>query len=198
MGGLLKFGGHDRLILVDHSTASLMKERASIIEVNRAPVMTLWVAIVAERIGYDEDAALTLGRAVAGVNAQSKGRRLGIFKPVEKPEEAKRRRRTEELRVKICGRAVPAVRTEQGVRSLAGDRIVKPESVRRYLESSFGDNLGAVKAAMKALAKKFTPEELSSACYGLYEQFRPTIPGGKKGWGASGRLDLRLIRSLGK
>ena len=36
------------------------------IKVNRAPVLTLWAAVVAERLGHDRDAAITLGRAVAG------------------------------------------------------------------------------------------------------------------------------------
>ena len=48
------------------------------IKINRAPVLTLWAVVVAERLGYDEKTALTLGKAVAGLNAQSKGRRLGI------------------------------------------------------------------------------------------------------------------------
>jgi hypothetical protein len=44
------------------------------VTINRAPVLTLWAAVVAERLGYDREASLTLGRAVAGLNAQSKGR----------------------------------------------------------------------------------------------------------------------------
>ncbi len=47
------------------------------IKVNRAPVLTLWAAVVAERLGFDREAALTLGRAVAGTSAQMKGRALG-------------------------------------------------------------------------------------------------------------------------
>jgi hypothetical protein len=43
------------------------------ISINRAPVLTLWAAIVAERLGFTHDEALTLGRAVAGLNAYSKG-----------------------------------------------------------------------------------------------------------------------------
>jgi hypothetical protein len=31
---------------------------------------------------------------------------------------------------------------------------------------------------------------------GLYEKFNPEIPPGKKGWGASGKLDLDLIRKM--
>jgi hypothetical protein len=48
-----------------------MAERGILI--NRAPVLTLWATIVAERLGFDEDAALSLGKAVADLNAQSKG-----------------------------------------------------------------------------------------------------------------------------
>jgi hypothetical protein len=32
--------------------------------------------------------------------------------------------------------------------------------------------------------------------YALYEKFRPDIPPGKKGWRASGKLDLDLIRKM--
>jgi hypothetical protein len=51
------------------------------ITINRAPVLTIWAAVVARRLGFDQDEALTLGKAVAALNAQAKGRRLGIFKP---------------------------------------------------------------------------------------------------------------------
>ena len=36
------------------------------IKINRAPVLTLWAAIVAERLGYDQKESLTFGKAVAG------------------------------------------------------------------------------------------------------------------------------------
>jgi hypothetical protein len=45
--------------------------------VKRAPVLTLWAAVVAEVLGLEHDEALTLGRAVAGLNAYSKGVSLG-------------------------------------------------------------------------------------------------------------------------
>ena len=64
---------------------------AAPIRINRAPVLTLWAAVVAERLGFDRDEALSLGRAVAR-NAQSRGRRLGVFRPhEEKPEKARDR-----------------------------------------------------------------------------------------------------------
>src|SRR5262249_15832168 len=54
---------------------------AGTLKINRAPVLTLWGAVVAERLGYARDEALTPGKAVAGRNAQSKGQRLGIYHP---------------------------------------------------------------------------------------------------------------------
>jgi len=80
--------------------------------INRAPVLTLWAATVAERLGFDRDEALSLCKGAAGLNAQSKGQRLGIFKPV--PQEVKKarvRKRGEEFLVEICGRQVPAINT---------------------------------------------------------------------------------------
>jgi len=40
-----------------------------VIEINRAPVPALWGAVVAERLGFDHGTALTLGKALAGLNA---------------------------------------------------------------------------------------------------------------------------------
>ena len=40
------------------------------------------------------------------------------------------------------------------------------------------------------------PSQLAKKAYALYEKFWPEIPPGKKGWGASGKLDLDLIRKI--
>ena len=47
------------------------------LEINRAPVLTLWAAMVAERLGHPADTALTLGRAVAGSAARLNARKIG-------------------------------------------------------------------------------------------------------------------------
>ena len=49
------------------------------LHVTRAPVLTLWAAVVAERLGFDRDTALTLGQAMAGLSAYAKGVSLGII-----------------------------------------------------------------------------------------------------------------------
>jgi hypothetical protein len=169
------------------------------ISINRAPVLTLWAAVVAQRLGFDEDEALTLGKAVAGLNAQAKGRRLGIFKPhEEKPKKAREKERGERFLIEVCGRPVPAKNTEGGIRAVKGDQEIEPESVRRYLYDKFGENLKAVRSAMRKLAKAYTAKELAERAYPLYERFRPSIPEGVNGWGAKGDLDLGLIGRLAK
>lgn len=75
---------------------------------------------------------------------------------------------------------------------------MNPVSVRRYLQQKFGEALADVQAAMEDLAQAYPPEHLAARAYALYEQFRPDVPEGKKGWGAAGQLDLDSIRALAK
>ena len=167
------------------------------ISINRAPVLTLWAAVVAERLGFHQDEALTLGRAVAGLNAQAKGRRLGIYKPHEdRPATIRKKEHTEEIWIAVCGRSVPAKNTCEGVRAVSGDKTIDPKSVQTYLKQKFGDDLDATRTAMTKLAKAFSAKELADEAYPLYERFRPAIPEGVKGWGAKGVLDFNLIVSL--
>ncbi len=49
---------------------------------------------------------------------------------------------------------------------------------------------------MLELARSLPPSELAEEAYAMYEQFRPEIPSGRRGWGASGKLDLDLIRKM--
>ena len=73
------------------------------ISINRAPVLTLWAAVVAQRLGFAEDEALTLGKVVTGLNAQAKGRRLGIFKPHEEnPKKAREKGPCDDLSRCMC------------------------------------------------------------------------------------------------
>ena len=173
----------------------------NVVAINRAPVLTLWGAVVAERLGHDPDAALTMGKGVAGLNAQSKGRMLGIYGPPKGPERGGPPRRTglgEEYWVRVCGRGVPMKSTEAGPRAVVKDQPIDPAKVQKYLESKFEDDLAAARDAMAELAAAYEPEDLEDAAYGLYEAFRPEIASGKRGWGQKGDLDLDLIRSLAK
>jgi len=170
------------------------------VTVNRAPVLTLWAAVVAERLGFDRDEALTMGRVVAGLNAYTKGRSLGIFKPVPEAVRRERSRLAPDtvMHVALLHRAVPLVQTPEGLRALAKGKPVSPDSVQRYLESRFGTALGAVEDAMNALARSLPVEDLAHRAFELYQAFRPEVPRGVRGWGAAGPLSLARIRAAAR
>ena len=101
------------------------------LHVNRAAVLTLWAAVVAERLGFGHEEALTLGRALAGLTAHAKGIRLGIFEPASSDEVRERRERLAEgqqLEVQLMGRTIPVVGTPEGLRAITKGEPLKPRS----------------------------------------------------------------------
>lgn len=137
------------------------------ITVNRAPVLTLWAAVVTERLGYNWNEALTLGKAVAGLTAQSKGQHLGIYaKPNDAEKAARKQRMGAHQFIELCERNVPARRTKDGIRAM----------------KSFGNDL--------------EKDDLQAKAFGLYEEFRPAVSSGIQGWGQKGGLDIGKIEGL--
>ncbi|MDA8107419.1 MAG: hypothetical protein M0015_02150 [Betaproteobacteria bacterium] len=90
----------------------------------------------------------------------------------------------------LLHRAVPVLRTPEGLRALSKDRPVAPETVERYLESKLGAGYEPARRVMSTLARSFRAEDLAVRVYGLYEACRPEVPAGTHGWGAAGVLDL--------
>src|SRR3954464_14358796 len=86
------------------------------IKVNRAPVLTLWAAVVAERLGHPPDTALSLASAVAGTAARAKARRLGFS---EERDHAKDARAAAPARpqdtVQLLGRKIRLTHDADGV-----------------------------------------------------------------------------------
>ena len=198
---------HDRAFAAPSQPRPLTAEQEElpmsddIVLINRAPVLTLWAAVVARQMGYEWDTALSLGKVVSGLNAQAKGRSLGIYsspkeKEPERTGEPKKVGLGEDFWVRVCGRPIPAKNTDEGVRGVVGPDPVDPRKVEKYLESKFGEDLATVRAAMEALAASRTHQELEDTSYDLYEAFRPAVERGERGWGQKGKLDLGLIRSL--
>jgi len=164
--------------------------------VNRAPFLTLWASVVARRLGYDEATALTLGRAVAGQTAAAKGKRLGLLEP--RPHDVRqeideRRRELGAQTVAFMDRTIACVGTPDGLRALADERPIDPESVRRYLATKFKDALHPVEERLTAIAERFSPEELGDRAMDLYMEMRPVVASGTAGWGQQGRLDLGVM-----
>ena len=172
-----------------------------VLRINRAPVLTLWAAVVAERLGMSHGTALTVGHALAGITAHSKGVRLGIYAPPgERPHEAPPplpRGVKKVHEVELLGRRSHVADTPDGQRAISKGELVKPEAVERYLGSKFGDALGPMRTEMERLAARFSPERLNQEGFHLYEQFRPEVPPDERGWGVKGVLDIAKIQALG-
>lgn len=165
------------------------------IRINRAPVLTLWAAVVAERLGFDRDEALTLGRAVAGLSAQAKGRRLGIFEPSPDNLDQKRKEHgPDEVMIDFMQRHVPVIVTPDGIRAATHGKPMSAPSVEKYIAGKFGTHLDEARRAMIALAASIPVSDINQRAFGLYTRFRPEVPEGVEGWGASSALSLEAIR----
>jgi len=168
------------------------------IKVNRAPVLTLWATVVAERLGHPPDLALTLGQAVCGSSARAKARRLGIAE--DKDRETEQREHAPQPAIELVhllGRDVRVVATGDGELLAERDGApASPDAVRRYLAKAFGDRLDEVRTAMKAAAALLPPEELNHVGFRIYEGFRPDVPVGVEG-GRQGRAGGRAYSRRG-
>jgi hypothetical protein len=133
---------------------------------------------------------------LAGLNAASKARRIGLVEEQETKAEPRGAQTRKPDTVKLLGRDIPIAQTPAGPRALEGDQPANPQAVERYLESRFGPHLEMVEEAFRALARSRSKEDLERSAYRLYEVFRPKVPEGERGWGARGVLDLEKIRQL--
>lgn len=172
-----------------------MTEQSSAIRVNRAPVLTLWAAIVAERLGHDADAAITLGRAVAGSSARVKARAIGLEEKREDGDLRDTAKPAPRRTVHLLGRDLPVAERNGSAYALDHDKPAAPRPSHAYVEKAFAEHLPAVRRAMEALPDSLPPEELNRIGFRLYERFRPEVPAGAAGWGKKGVLDLKLIEN---
>ena len=156
--------------------------------INRAPVLTLWGAVVAERLGHPADTALTLGRAVAGSSARIAASARLAAEHAMAP-------------VFLLGKTIQLLPDAAGELRAAmrptgtADVYVpaNPSAVQRYLVNAFGDHLAIVRTAMEELASRYDPVELNRIGFRLYEKFRPEISSRNEGWGARSALQVEKI-----
>jgi hypothetical protein len=170
-----------------------MADAPAPVRVNRAPVLTLWAAVVAERLGHPPETALSLAGAVAGTAARAKARRLGIAEERGRGEDTAPAKPRDTAR--LLGREVPLSHDAHGVvlADAGGGKPAAAAPVAAYVAKAFGSRLAEARAAMEELAGRFEPEELNRVGFRLYEAFRPEVPADVRGWGAKGELDLRKI-----
>src|SRR4051812_849962 len=148
-----------------------MPDTASPVRVNRAPVLTLWAAVVAERLGHPPETALTLARFVAGSSARVKARRLGLTE--ERHEAEEREAKVAAIKphqtLRLLGRDIPVLPAPDGTLRAEDDgKPAASKPVQSYIARAFGDRLSEVRAAMEELAASLSPEELNRIGFRLY------------------------------
>lgn len=169
------------------------------ITINRAPVLELWGSCVAHSLypKLDWSTCLSIGGAISTIMAISKGRSIGTMeKPDPGTAQEKREQRREEQadldEVEVMGFHV---KLKDGA-AMVGDKPKKGNE--EMLKKKYGDEqYTKVKNTFEESleAWKGKDEELSSRAFGMYEDFRPNIPSGQKGWGRKGQLRLETVRS---
>lgn len=151
------------------------KSKTAQIQINRAPCLTLWASVVAQRQGWTWDEALTAGRWVAGVLAHSKGVSQGMYEPKERTQEEReaRKKRDERLgvhHVTVFGMKIPVKEVSGVKRAVSEGKPIEPKAIQTYLKRAFGEDLDSAKMAMQILADAVPVEELDKKAYHLYGQ----------------------------
>ena len=167
------------------------------IAINRAPVLTLWASVVAERLGHSRSTALTLGKTIAGKVAFSKAQTIGRARKREiDPAPARKPAGEKTKLLAFMGRHCTMIETASGLMAISEGKPISPKEVETYLDEKFGDALEETRLVMTELANSRSPAQLGREAFGLYRKFRPSIPAGSAGWGKDGVLDLDNIRRL--
>ncbi|KAI7088081.1 hypothetical protein KC356_g3573 [Hortaea werneckii] len=171
------------------------------ITINRAPVLELWASCVTQFIysSVSWETRLSVGGAISTITAVAKGRSVGT---IEKPDPGKAEERRRERQQKAENEQLEDIevmgfhlRLKDG-QALVGD---KPKAGNEgALSKKFGQNQYemAKRAFQDALDSwKGRESELDREAFKMYEDFRPTVPRGQKGWGRKGQLDLESVKS---
>ena len=176
--------------------AKLKTEASKPIIINRAPVLELWGATVAEFLfpKLSWPTCLSIGQSIATICAISKGRSIGLIEPPS-PDKKKKKKKdpVESQLIKIMG--FPMVIKNEAVIVNGKPKSASEANVKRKfgeenydrVRQLFSTNLGSWKGAEKDLDKQ---------AFHMYEEFRPTVAAGDKGWGRKGELNLELVERV--
>ena len=172
------------------------------IKINRSPVLTLWVSVVAERLGFSKEEAYTYGRWVSSALAATRDRKVESVQPTELSgdQDTKGRREKHEPdknHVQVFAQMKTPVKRVKGKRLAVMARqgkLIDPETVDRYLHKKFGDNLGSTHDAMMELAQSMDADDVRNRAYDLFSQFKPDT----EQRGKAGVMDLEKLHDMAK
>ncbi|KAK2466268.1 hypothetical protein APHAL10511_001910 [Amanita phalloides] len=162
------------------------------IVINRAPVMMAWATVVAERLGFQREEALSIAAAYTEMNAISKGVSIGIYEK-GKEQDLDADRNGSQPYVDIMGRRVPLFKMQsEQWHAILNATPASPTEAFSYISRSFNQTMPHVIGAMRLLAESYTPEDLNNKAWDFYTQFRPPA----EGWGKRAKMTCATILNL--
>ncbi|KAI9448021.1 hypothetical protein H4582DRAFT_1802753 [Lactarius indigo] len=168
--------------------------------VNRAPVMMAWACVVAERLGFSREEALSIASVYTEMNAISKGVSIGVYDKKREADLKTGHAGGTQPYVDILGRRVPLYRNASGAwRAFTTEDSdgsgSAPGAAYGYITRALRQTAPAVLGAMRLLAESYNdPVELNRVGFALYADFRPEVTG----WGKRGELRCEVILALRK
>ncbi|KAJ3856364.1 hypothetical protein EV368DRAFT_71684 [Lentinula lateritia] len=161
--------------------------------VNRAPLMTAWATVVAERMGFQREEALSIASSYTEMNALSKGVSLGIYKEGKQKGLEAAKGGTQPY-VDLMGRR-PLYQIQNNCwRALHNGTPAQPSTAYAYLSRSLRQTMPFIMGALRLLVSSFTPQEINEKAWGLYTHFRPA----GEGWGERSEVRCTTILALRK
>lgn len=185
---------------VNKQTKSESNDSNDSILINRAPVLELWAATVTSFL-YPKvswETSLSAGSAISTLCAISKGPAIGT-KEKQDPSAAEkkceeRRKRSENDgfdELEVMGFHL---KLKDG-QALVGDKPKKANEsalMKKFGEEAYERAKTAFQEALESWNGQ--EEELNAQAFHHYEDFRPTVPKGQKGWGRKGMLNLQAVK----
>ncbi|KAF7292392.1 Glutamine synthetase [Mycena chlorophos] len=158
--------------------------------VNRAPLLTAWATLVAERVGFQREEALSIASVFTELNAISKGIAIGKYKKSAAAGMEASPKGTQPY-VDLMGRRPLYQNQNSQWRGLSGGKAVQPSTAFSYISRALRQTTPHVIGAMKLLLETYTIQEINAKGWGLYADFRPDV----NGWGD--RAEVRCSTILG-
>jgi hypothetical protein len=180
-----------------------LQDAPSPVVINRAPVLQLWSACVAQFLypNLAWSTCVSAGSAISSICAVAKGRSIGKV-PERDDSEAAQRKREDAKKAKKDLDEIQVLqfhlKIKDGLVLVGNERRGKPVN-EALLKKKFGDEAyKGVKGCFGEVLQSWEGEEerLSGEGFKMYERFRPDIGNGQKAWGRKGELSLETIRSV--
>ncbi|CAK5275614.1 unnamed protein product [Mycena citricolor] len=161
--------------------------------VNRAPLMTAWSFLVAQRLGFGLEEALSIASVYTELNAISKGVSIGVFKKSDRRATEASLGGTQPF-VELMGRR-PLYRSQNSQwRALSNDEPVDPGVAFGYISRALRQNTPYILGALRLLVESYSVQEINKIAWSLYADFRPDVTG----WGDRGQVRCETILALRK